>query len=325
LGKKTFLDFESPIAELDSKIEELRYVQTESAVDISAEIDQLTKKSLQLTKDIYADLNAWQITKIARHPDRPYTQDYIDALFTDFTEMHGDRHFADDLSIVGGLARFNGMACMVLGHQKGRDTKERGLRNFGMTKPEGYRKALRLMKTAEKFKLPVFTFVDTPGAYPGIDAEERSQSEAIGRNIYEMAQLETPIITTIIGEGGSGGALAISVADQLVMLQYAVYSVISPEGCASILWKSSEKAQDAAEAMGITAHRLKALGVIDKIVNEPLGGAHRNPTQMASFLKRALQDAYRQVSDLKTKELLDRRYERLQSYGRFTDTRADNQ
>ncbi len=325
MGKKTFLDFESPIAELDSKIEELRYVQTESAVDISAEIDQLTKKSLQLTKDIYADLNAWQITKIARHPDRPYTQDYIDALFTDFTEMHGDRHFADDLSIVGGLARFNGMACMVLGHQKGRDTKERGLRNFGMTKPEGYRKALRLMKTAEKFKLPVFTFVDTPGAYPGIDAEERSQSEAIGRNIYEMAQLETPIITTIIGEGGSGGALAISVADQLVMLQYAVYSVISPEGCASILWKSSEKAQDAAEAMGITAHRLKALGVIDKIVNEPLGGAHRNPTQMASFLKRALQDAYRQVSDLKTKELLDRRYERLQSYGRFTDTRADNQ
>ncbi len=325
MAKKTFLDFESPIAELDSKIEELRYVQTESAVDISAEIDQLTKKSLQLTKDIYADLNAWQITKIARHPDRPYTQDYIDALFTDFIEMHGDRHFADDQSIVGGLARFNGMACMVLGHQKGRDTKERGLRNFGMTKPEGYRKALRLMKTAEKFKLPVFTFVDTPGAYPGIDAEERSQSEAIGRNIYEMAQLETPIITTIIGEGGSGGALAISVADQVVMLQYAVYSVISPEGCASILWKSSDKASEAAEAMGITAHRLKALGVVDKIVNEPLGGAHRNPSQMAAYLKRALQDAYRQVSDLKTKELLDRRYERLQSYGRFTDTRADHQ
>jgi acetyl-CoA carboxylase carboxyl transferase subunit alpha len=324
LAKKTFLDFESPIAELDNKIEELRYVQTESAVDISSEIDQLTKKSLQLTKEIYSDLSSWQITKIARHPERPYTLDYIDALFTDFVEMHGDRHFADDLSIVGGLARFNGMSCMVLGHQKGRDTKERGLRNFGMTKPEGYRKALRLMKTAEKFQLPVFTFVDTPGAYPGIDAEERSQSEAIGRNIFEMAQLETPIITTIIGEGGSGGALAISVADQVVMLQYAVYSVISPEGCASILWKSSDKASEAAEAMGITAHRLKAMGVVDKIVSEPVGGAHRDPQQMAAYLKRGLQDAYRQVSDLKTKELLDRRYDRLQSYGRFTDTRADN-
>ncbi len=322
--KKSFLDFESPIAELDNKIQELRYVQTESAVDISSEIDQLTKKSQQLTKEIYADLNAWQITKIARHPERPYTLDYIHHIFTDFVELHGDRHFADDQSIVGGLARFNGLPCVVLGHQKGRDTKERTLRNFGMTKPEGYRKALRLMKMAEKFKLPVFTFVDTPGAYPGIDAEERSQSEAIGRNIYEMAQLETPIITTIIGEGGSGGALAISVADQVVMLQYAVYSVISPEGCASILWKSSEKAQDAAEAMGITAHRLKALGVVDKIVSEPVGGAHRDHAQMCSNLKRALQDAYRQVSDLKTKELLDRRYDRLQSYGKFSDTKADN-
>lgn len=322
--KKSFLDFESPIAELDNKIQELRYVQTESAVDISSEIDQLTKKSQQLTKEIYADLNAWQITKIARHPERPYTLDYINHIFTDFVELHGDRHFADDQSIVGGLARFNGLPCVVLGHQKGRDTKERTLRNFGMTKPEGYRKALRLMKLAEKFKLPVFTFVDTPGAYPGIDAEERSQSEAIGRNIYEMAQLETPIITTIIGEGGSGGALAISVADQVVMLQYAVYSVISPEGCASILWKSSEKAQDAAEAMGITAHRLKALGVVDKIVSEPVGGAHRDHAQMCSNLKRTLQDAYRQVSDLKTKELLDRRYDRLQSYGKFSDTKADN-
>lgn len=322
--KKSFLDFESPIAELDNKIQELRYVQTESAVDISSEIEQLTKKSLQLTKEIYADLTPWQITKIARHPERPYTLDYIHHIFTDFVELHGDRHFADDQSIVGGLARFNGLACVVLGHQKGRDTKERTLRNFGMTKPEGYRKALRLMKLAEKFKLPVFTFVDTPGAYPGIDAEERSQSEAIGRNIYEMAQLETPIITTIIGEGGSGGALAISVADQVVMLQYAVYSVISPEGCASILWKSSEKAQDAAEAMGITAHRLKALGVVDKIVSEPVGGAHRDHSQMCSNLKRALQDAYRQVSDLKTKELLDRRYERLQSYGKFSDTKADH-
>ena len=323
MSKKTFLDFESPIAELDAKIEELRYVQTESAVDISSEIDQLTKKSLQLTKDIYSDLTPWQITKSSRHPERPYTLDYINDICTDFVEMHGDRHFADDLSIVGGLARFNGAACMVIGQQKGRDTKERAMRNFGMSKPEGYRKALRLMKTAEKFKLPVFTFVDTPGAYPGIDAEERSQSEAIGRNIFEMAQLEVPIITTIIGEGGSGGALAISVCDQLVMLQYAVYSVISPEGCASILWKTSDKAEDAAEALGITAHRLKALGLVDKIVNEPVGGAHRDPKQMTAFLKRALNDAYRQVSDLKVKELLDKRYERLQSYGKFIDIKAE--
>ncbi len=323
MGKRTFLDFEQPIAELESKIEELRYVQSESAVDISQEIEQLSKKSQQLTKDIYGDLSPWQITKIARHPERPYTLDYIADIFTDFVEMHGDRHFADDLSIVGGLARFNGQPCMVLGHQKGRDTKERAARNFGMSRPEGYRKALRLMKTAEKFKLPVFTFVDTPGAYPGIDAEERSQSEAIGRNIFEMSQLEVPIITTIIGEGGSGGALAISVADQVLMLQYSIYSVISPEGCASILWKTSERAEDAAEALGITAHRLKALGLIDKIVNEPVGGAHRDHRQMTAQLKRGLNDAWRQVSDLKVKELLDRRYERLQSYGRFTDTKAD--
>ena len=323
MAKKTFLDFEQPIAELEGKIEELRYVQTESAVDISEEIDQLSKKSQQLTKDIYSDLTPWQITKIARHPERPYTLDYVNEIFTDFIELHGDRHFADDLSIIGGLARFNGNACMVLGHQKGRDTKERGLRNFGMTRPEGYRKALRLMKTAEKFKLPVFTFVDTPGAYPGIDAEERGQSEAIGRNIYEMAQLEVPIITTVIGEGGSGGALAISVADQVLMLQYSIYSVISPEGCASILWKTSDKAQEAADAMGITAHRLKALGLIDKIVTEPVGGAHRDTRQMGAFLKRALNDAWRQLSDLKVRELLDRRYERLQSYGRYTDTKAE--
>ena len=323
MAKKTFLDFEQPIAELEGKIEELRYVQSESAVDISDEIDQLSKKSLQLTKDIYSNLTPWQITKIARHAERPYTLDYITDIFTDFVEMHGDRHFGDDLSIVGGLARFNGNACMVLGHQKGRDTKERAARNFGMSRPEGYRKALRLMKTAEKFKLPVFTFVDTPGAYPGIDAEERSQSEAIGRNIYEMAQLEVPIITTIIGEGGSGGALAISVADQVLMLQYSVYSVISPEGCASILWKTSDRAEDAAEALGITAHRLKALGLIDKIVNEPVGGAHRDPKQMSAQLKRGLNDAWRQVTDLKVKELLDKRYERLQSYGRYNDTKAD--
>ena len=320
MAKRTFLDFEQPIAELEGKIEELRYVQTESAVDISEEIDQLGKKSQQLTKDIYSDLTPWQITKIARHPERPYTLDYVNELFTDFVELHGDRHFSDDLSIVGGLARFNGTPCMVLGHQKGRDTKERTARNFGMSKPEGYRKALRLMKTAEKFKLPVFTFVDTPGAYPGIDAEERGQSEAIGRNIFEMAQLEVPIIVTIIGEGGSGGALAISVGDQLLMLQYSIYSVISPEGCASILWKTSEKAQEAADALGITAHRLKALGLIDKIVNEPVGGAHRDPKAMASSLKRALGDALRQVSDLKPKELLARRQERLMAYGRFADT-----
>ncbi len=323
MAKKNFLDFEQPIAELEGKIEELRYVQTESAVDISEEIEQLSKKSQQLTKDIYSQLSPWQITKIARHADRPYTLDYVSEVFTHFVELHGDRHFADDLAIVGGLARFNGQPCMVIGHQKGRDTKERAARNFGMTKPEGYRKALRLMKLAEKFRLPVFTFVDTPGAYPGIDAEERGQSEAIGRNIFEMAQLEVPIISTIIGEGGSGGALAISVADQVLMLQYSVYSVISPEGCASILWKTSERASDAAEALGITAHRLKALGLVDKIVNEPVGGAHRDHKQMASYLKRALADAWRQLSDLSTDELVARRYERLNSYGRFTDTKAD--
>ena len=319
MSKKNFLDFEQPIAELDKKIEELRYVQDESAVDISDEIEQLSKKSEQLTKDIYAQLTPWQITRIARHPDRPYTLDYIGALFTHFTELHGDRHFADDLSIVGGLARLGGQACVVLGHQKGRDTKERGLRNFGMSKPEGYRKALRIMKLAEKFKLPVFTFVDTPGAYPGIDAEERGQSEAIGRNIFEMAQLEVPIVSTIIGEGGSGGALAIAVADSVLMMQYAVYSVISPEGCASILWKTAEKAETAAEALGITAPRLKGLGLVDRVVTEPLGGAHRDPAAAAAALRRALLDSLREVADLSTDALLQRRHERLQSYGRFTE------
>jgi acetyl-CoA carboxylase carboxyl transferase subunit alpha len=321
MSKKHFLDFESPIAELEAKIEELRYVQSESAVDISEEIERLDKKSHQLTKEIYTQLTPWQVTQIARHPQRPYTLDYVSDIFTDFQELHGDRSFADDLSIVGGLARFNGMACMVLGHQKGRDTKERAARNFGMARPEGYRKALRLMKLAEKFGLPVFTFVDTPGAYPGIGAEERGQSEAIGRNIFEMAQLEVPIIATIIGEGGSGGALAISVGDQMLMLQFSVYSVISPEGCASILWKTSERAPEAAEALGITAHRLKALGLVDKIVSEPVGGAHRDPKAMSASLKRGLNDALRQVIDLKPKELLQRRYERLQSYGRFNDTK----
>jgi acetyl-CoA carboxylase carboxyl transferase subunit alpha len=320
MSKRHFLDFEQPIAELESKIEELRYVQSDSAVDISEEIDRLSKKSTQLTKDIYSQLTPWQITTIARHPQRPYTLDYVNELFTDYQEMHGDRHFADDLSIVGGLARFNGEACMVIGHQKGRDTKERAARNFGMSRPEGYRKALRLMKTAEKFGLPVFTFVDTPGAYPGIGAEERNQSEAIGRNIFEMAQLEVPIITTVIGEGGSGGALAISVADQVLMLQYSVYSVISPEGCASILWKTSDMASQAAEALGITAHRLKALGLVDKIVTEPVGGAHRDHKQACANLKRALNDVVRQLSDVKAKDLLEKRYQRLQAYGAFTDT-----
>jgi len=321
LSKRHFLEFEAPIAELESKIDELRYVQGESAVDISEEIDRLGAKSKQLTRDIYANLSPWQVTQIARHPQRPYTLDYVREIFTDFEELHGDRHFADDQSIVGGLARFNGQSCMVLGHQKGRDTKERTLRNFGMSRPEGYRKALRLLKLAEKFSLPVFTFVDTPGAYPGIGAEQRGQSEAIGRNIFEMAQLEVPIISTIIGEGGSGGALAISVCDQMLMLQFSVYSVISPEGCASILWKTSERAPEAAEALGITAHRLKALGVIDKIINEPVGGAHRDVPWMAAQLKRALAESLRQSADLKPKELLARRYERLRAYGRFTDTK----
>ncbi|MFT3816053.1 MAG: acetyl-CoA carboxylase carboxyltransferase subunit alpha [Rubrivivax sp.] len=321
MSKRHFLDFEHPIAELESKIDELRYVQNESAVDISDEIERLSQKSLLLTKDIYSSLSPWQVTQIARHPQRPYTLDYVNEIFTDFQELHGDRHYADDLSIVGGLARFNGQPCMVIGHQKGRDTKERTARNFGMSRPEGYRKALRLMQLAEKFGLPIFTFVDTPGAYPGIGAEERNQSEAIGRNIYEMAQLQVPVICTIIGEGGSGGALAISVGDQVLMLQFSVYSVISPEGCASILWKTADRAADAAEVLGITAHRLKALGVIDKIVNEPVGGAHRDPKWMASQLKRGLNDALRLVGDLKPKELLERRYERLQSYGRFADTK----
>jgi len=321
MSKKHFLEFEQPIAELETKIEELRYVQSESAVDISEEIDRLSKKSQQLTKEVYSNVAPWQVYQIARHPQRPQTLDYCSEVFTEFQELHGDRHFADDAAIVGGIARFNGQACMVIGHQRGGDAKERTLRNFGMPRPEGYRKALRLMKLAEKFGLPVFTFIDTMGAYPGIGAEERGQSEAIGRNILEMAQLEVPIIATVIGEGGSGGALAIGVADQVLMLQFAAYSVISPEGCASILWKSSERASDAAEALGITAHRLKALGLIDKIVSEPVGGAHRDAKQMASNLKRALSDALRQVSDLKTRELLDRRYERVQAYGRFSDTK----
>jgi acetyl-CoA carboxylase carboxyl transferase subunit alpha len=320
MAKTTFLDFEQPIAELESKIEELRFVQDDSAVDISEEIERLQKKSQALLKDIYAKLTPWQVAQLARHPQRPYTLDYIADIFTDFHELHGDRAFADDASIVGGLARFNGLPVMVLGHQKGRDTKERTARNFGMSKPEGYRKALRLMKLAEKFGLPLFTFVDTPGAYPGVDAEERNQSEAIGRNLAEMSQLKVPIIATIIGEGGSGGALAIAVADHVLMLQYATYSVISPEGCASILWKSADKAPEAAEALGLTAHRLKALGLIDRIVAEPLGGAHRDPKQMSALLKRALADSLRQLQAMKPKELLAARHARLLGYGKFKET-----
>ena len=319
MSKRHFLEFEQPVSELESKIEELRYVQNESAVDISEEIDRLGKKSLQLTKDIYSSLSPWQVTQIARHPQRPYTLDYVGEIFTDFQELHGDRAFADDQSIVGGLARFNGQACMVLGHQKGRDTKERGLRNFGMSRPEGYRKALRLMKLAEKFGLPVFTFVDTPGAYPGIGAEERGQSEAIGRNIFEMAQLEVPIIVTIIGEGGSGGALAIGVADRVLMLQYSIYSVISPEGCASILYKSADKAEMAAEAMGITAERLQRLKLVDDVIPEPLGGAHRDPQAMADSLKLSLTQMLTTLQAIPVDALLVQRRKRLAGYGVFKE------
>ncbi|HET6718164.1 MAG TPA: acetyl-CoA carboxylase carboxyltransferase subunit alpha, partial [Rhodocyclaceae bacterium] len=311
--KTSFLDFEQPIADLENKIEELRFMQEDSAVDISEEIGRLEKKSQGLTKDIYGKLSPWQIAQVARHPQRPYSLDYFERVFTDFEELHGDRAFADDHAIVGGLARFNGQSVMVIGHQKGRDTKEKIFRNFGMPRPEGYRKALRLMKLAEKFDIPVMTFVDTPGAYPGIDAEERGQSEAIGRNLFVMAELKVPIIVTIIGEGGSGGALAIAVGDTVQMLQHSTYSVISPEGCASILGKSAEKANDAAEIMGITAQRLKSLGLIDKIVNEPCGGAHRDHGAMAQTLKKSLQDSLRQLSSLSTEELLAARYERLMS------------
>ena len=320
--KTTFLDFEQSIAELESKIEELRFVQDDSAVDIAEEIERLEKKSAQLTKDVYAKLSPWQISQVARHPQRPYTLDYLSLIFSDFEELHGDRAFADDHAIVGGLARFNGQPVMVIGHQKGRDTKEKIYRNFGMPRPEGYRKALRLMRLAEKFGMPVLTFVDTPGAYPGIDAEERGQSEAIGRNLYVMAELKVPVIVTIIGEGGSGGALAIAVGDVLHMLQYSTYSVISPEGCASILWKSADKAPEAAETMGITAPRLKTLGLVDRIVSEPLGGAHRDHVAMAQSLKKVLQDALMNLSALSTTELLAKRYERLMSYGRFKEQPA---
>ena len=314
--KTTFLDFEQPIAELEGKIEALRFQQGESAVDISDEIARLEKKSQALTKDVYAKLTSWQIAQVARHPQRPYTLDYLRLAFTDFEELHGDRTFADDHAIVGGLARFNGQPVMVIGHQKGGDTKEKLYRNFSMPRPEGYRKALRLMRLAEKFGIPLLTFIDTPGAYPGIDAEERGQSEAIGRNLYAMAGLRIPVVVTGIGEGGSGGALAIGIGDVVQMLQYATYSVISPEGCASILWKSAEKASDAAEIMGITAARLKTLGLIDKVVHEPVGGAHRDPQLMGKNLRKALQDSLKQLKALSLDELLEARFRRLMAYGR---------
>ena len=317
--KTTFLEFEQPIAELENRIEELRFAQDDSATDITDEIQRLTKRSNTLTKDIYGKLSPWQVAQVARHPQRPYTLDYIQALFTDFEELHGDRTYSEDASIVCGLARFEGNACVVIGHQKGRDTKEKILRNFGMPKPEGYRKALRLMKLAEKFELPVFTFVDTPGAYPGIDAEERGQSEAIGRNLFEMARLRVPIIVTVIGEGGSGGALAIAVGDVVQMMQYATYSVISPEGCASILWRDSTMAPEAAEALAITASRLKTLGLIDKIVPEPLGGAHRDPQAAFQSLRKALLEALKQLDELKPKELVEVRLERLMGHGKFKE------
>lgn len=320
--KPTFLDFEQPIAELENKIEELRFVQDDSVLDISEEISRLQKKSQELTKTLYSKLTPSQIAIVARHPQRPYTLDYINSLFTDFQELHGDRAYADDPAIVGGLARFNDQPVMVIGHQKGRDTKEKIYRNFGMPRPEGYRKALRLMRTAEKFGLPVVTFVDTPGAYPGIGAEERGQSEAIGRNLYEMARLKVPVIVTVIGEGGSGGALAIAVGDYVNMLQYSTYSVISPEGCASILWKTAERAADAAEALGITAPRLKTLGLIDRVINEPLGGAHRDHAAMMTSLKRVLQEQLKEASNREVNELLKTRFDRLMSYGRFKENAA---
>jgi len=317
--KISFLDFEQSIAELEGKIEELRAVHDSSPLDITKELNQLQQKSINLTKETYNNLTAWQISQVARHPQRPYTLDYIQALFTDFEELHGDRAFADDPAIVGGLARFEGKPVMVIGHQKGRDVKERQFRNFGMPRPEGYRKALRLYRMAEKFGLPVITLIDTPGAYPGIGAEERGQSEAIARNLYVMAELKTPIIGVIIGEGGSGGALALGVVDQLLMLQYATYSVISPEGCASILWKSQDQASTAAETLGITATRLKAAGLVDRIVNEPMGGAHRSPDEMMESLRKALVDELSKLEAKPMKALLEQRYDRLMSYGKFKD------
>jgi acetyl-CoA carboxylase carboxyl transferase subunit alpha len=315
-----FLDFEQPIAELEAKIRELRLVGADNEINIQDEITRLEGKSRALTASIFASLSPWQISQVARHPLRPYLLDYVPRLFSDFEELHGDRAFADDHAIIGGVARLEGRSVMVIGQQKGRDTKEKIHRNFGMPRPEGYRKALRLMKTAERFRLPILTFIDTPGAYPGVDAEERGQSEAIARNLLEMAGLRTPIIATVVGEGGSGGALAIGVGDRVLMLQYATYSVISPEGCASILWKSAEKAPLAAEAMAITSERLRELGLIDGIVPEPLGGAHRDPDAVARALKTALLDGLDQLDRLSPDALLDARQQRLMGYGQYATT-----
>ena len=315
--KRHFLEFEKPIAELTNKITELRQMQDESAVNISSEIELLQTKVEELTKDIHSPLGAWEISQVARHPQRPRTLDYINNIFTDFIELHGDRHFADDKSIIGGMAKLGEQSVMIIGHQKGRDTKENLERNFGMPRPEGYRKALRLMNLANKFKLPIITFIDTPGAYPGIGAEERGQSEAIGRNLYEMAGLEVPIICTVIGEGGSGGALAIAIGDQINMLEYSVYSVISPEGCASILWKDATKANQAAEILGITANRLKTLALIDSIISEPLGGAHSNHSEMMTRMKHNLSANLKTLQEFDMPSLVNRRFERIMDYGTF--------
>jgi acetyl-CoA carboxylase carboxyl transferase subunit alpha len=314
-----FLDFEQPIAELEAKIDELRYLGDDAEINIVEEINRLRAKSRTLTKSIFANLTPWQVAQLARHPQRPYTQDYVPLVFTDFEELHGDRMYADDSAIVGGPARLDGRPVMLIGHQKGRDTKERVRRNYGMPKPEGYRKALRLMRLAERFELPVVTLIDTPGAYPGIGSEERNQSEAIARNLFEMAQLRVPVVSCVIGEGGSGGALAIGVCDRLLMLQYSVYSVISPEGCASILWKSADKKELAAEAMGMTADRLQKQGLVDEVVPEPLGGAHRDPQAMAESLRTALSSSLAALAAKPTELLLEERARRLDSFGAYRE------
>jgi acetyl-CoA carboxylase carboxyl transferase subunit alpha len=314
-----FLDFEQPIAELEAKIDELRHVGSDADINISEEITRLENKSRALTKSIFADLSAWQVTQLARHPQRPYTKDYLATIFTDFQEFYGDRMYGDDPAIIGGPARLDGRPVMVIGHQKGRDTKQRVHRNYGMPKPEGYRKAMRLMRMAERFSLPVITLIDTPGAYPGVGAEERGQSDAIARNLYGMAGLRTPILAVVIGEGGSGGALAIGVCDRLLMLEYSIYSVISPEGCASILWKSADKAEVAAEAMGVTADRLAKLELVDEIIGEPVGGAHRDPDAMVEALKNALLHNLEALNSRNTDELLDQRYRRLMGFGLFKE------
>ena len=314
-----FLDFERPIAELEAKIDELRFVGDDSVVNLNEEISRLKAKSDSLTRSIFADLTAWQITQLARHPQRPYTTDYIPRVFTDFEELHGDRAYADDPAVVGGLARLDAQPVVVIGEQKGRDTQAKVRRNFGMPRPEGYRKAMRLMRLAQRFELPIITFIDTPGAYPGVGAEERGQSEAIARNLFEMARLQVPVVATVIGEGGSGGALAIGVADHVVMLQYSIYSVISPEGCASILWKSADKREEAAEAMGVTAERNLTLGLVDEVLQEPLGGAHRDVDAMAETLKDCLAGHLERLGRTPVDELVDRRYQRLMDFGRYTE------